>query len=127
MLKTKYMKKAIGGLIVLLGVSLSAAAQQKVTGKAVIQTPTVQCEMCKNKIEKYLFKQYGISSAVVNYKKKTTTVTWLTDRTDIETIKAAIANAGYDADDVAADEAAYKRLPKCCKKPEAVVEPVNKQ
>ena len=34
----------------------------------------------------------------------------------IEEIKAAIANCGYDADDVQADEDAYKRLPKTCKK-----------
>ena len=103
--------------------SISGMAQQKPNNKTVIKTPTVQCEMCKNKIEKYLFKQYGITSAAVNYKKKTTTVTWLTDRTDIETIKAAIANVGYDADDVAAVEAAYKKLPKCCKKPESEVKP----
>ena len=50
-------------------------------------------------------------------KKKTTTVTYLTDRNNIEQIKTAIANAGYDADDITADEEAYKKLPKCCKKP----------
>ena len=38
--------------------------------------------------------------------------------TNIENVKTAIANAGYDADDVKADEGAYKKLPKCCKKPE---------
>ena len=120
------MKKVLASIIVLAGLSLTAGAQQKVAGKAVIKTPTVQCEMCKNKIERYLFKQYGITSVNVNYKKKTTTVTWLNDRTDIETIKAAIANAGYDADDVAADEGAYKRLPKCCKKTETEPDPATK-
>ena len=104
-------------LLALFAFGFAATAQQKVSDKAVIKTPTVQCDMCKDKIEKYLFKQYGISSVKVDVKKKTTTVTWLTDRTNIETIKAAIANAGYDADDVTADETAYKRLPKCCKKP----------
>ena len=104
-------------LVGVLGLALVTFAQQKATQKAVIKTPTVQCEMCKDKIEKFLIHQYGISSVKVDYKKKTTTVTWLTDRTNIEIIKAAIANAGYDADDVAADESAYKRLPKCCKKP----------
>ena len=65
-----------------------------------------------------MFKQYGISAVKVDVKKKTTTVTWLTDRTNIEEIKTSIANIGYDADDVAAEESAYNRLPKCCKKPE---------
>ena len=35
-----------------------------------------------------------------------------------ETIKAAIANAGYDANEIAANPESYKALPKCCKKPE---------
>lgn len=104
-------------LIGLLGFGLISFSQQKVTEKAVIKTPTVQCEMCKDKIEKFLIHQYGVSSVKVDFKKKTTTVAWLTDRTNIEIIKTAIANAGYDADDVSADETAYKRLPKCCKKP----------
>ena len=91
--------------------------QQKPTSKAVISTPSVRCEMCKDKIEKYLGRQYGMSSVKVDYKKKTTTVVWLNDRTNIEEIKASIANAGYDADDVSAEEGAYKRLPTCCKKP----------
>ncbi len=93
-------------------------AQQKVADKAIIKTPTVQCETCKEKIENYLIHEYGVTSVKVDIKKKTTTVVWLTDRTNIEIIKTAIANIGYDADDVTADETAYKRLPKCCKKPE---------
>lgn len=106
-------------LVGFLGFGLMSFAQQKATEKAVIKTPTVQCEMCKDKIEKFLIHEYGVSSVKVDYKKKTTTVLWLTDRTNIEIIKAAIANTGYDADDVAAEESAYKRLPKCCKKPAA--------
>lgn len=104
-------------LIALLGFVFTSFSQQKVSDKAVIKTPTVQCDMCKEKIEGFLAHQYGITSVKVDVKKKTTTVTWLTDRTNIEVIKTAIANAGYDADDVTADETAYKRLPKCCKKP----------
>jgi periplasmic mercuric ion binding protein len=111
------MKKIQFTLVAMFALVFSSFAQQKVSEKAVIKTPTVQCDMCKNKIEKYLFKQYGITSTKVDLKKKTTTVTWLTDRTNIEQVKTAIANAGYDADDVAADETAYKKLPPCCKKP----------
>lgn len=81
--------------------------------------------MCKNKIESYLKREPGISSVNVDVKKKTTTVTFIKDRNNIEQIKTAIANAGYDADDVTADEDAYKRLPKCCKKPAEEVKPVE--
>ena len=107
-------------LIAFLIFASSGFAQQKKPGKAVIQTPTVQCDKCKAKIENFLAHQYGITSVKVDVKKKTTTVTWIPDRSDIEIIKAAIANAGYDADDVAADETAYKKLPPCCKKPEVI-------
>lgn len=96
-----------------------AAAGIAQSQKVVIKTPTVQCDMCKNKIEGYLKREPGVTSVNVDYKKKTTTVVFVKDRNNIEQIKTAIANAGYDADDVSADEEAYKRLPKCCKKPVA--------
>ena len=105
-------------IVALFALVFTSVAQQKATDKAVIKTPTVQCDMCKERIEKYLSHEYGITSVKVDIKKKTTTVTWITDRTNIENIKASIANTGYDADDVSAEETAYKKLPKCCKKPE---------
>lgn len=114
------MKKLQLLVIALCGMFSMAFAQQKAVQKVVIQTPTIQCDMCKDKIEKYLFRHQGVTAAKVDVKKKTTTVTFLTDRTNIENIKAAIATVGYDADDVAAEESAYKKLPKCCKKPDAV-------
>ncbi len=85
---------------------------------ATINVPTVQCEQCKDRIEKYLTREDGIQKVTVDFKKKTCKVTYLWDRTTIENIKTAIANAGYDADDVSADPEAYKKLPTCCKKPE---------
>lgn len=114
--------------LALVACSFKSNAQAKTTDKAVISTPSVQCDMCKDKIERALFKQYGIISYKVDVKKKTTTVSWITDRTNIENIKALIAGAGYDAGDVAADPYAYKRLPACCKKPaeKAAEEPVKK-
>jgi periplasmic mercuric ion binding protein len=121
------MKQLQLSLIGLLGLVSVSFAQQKVTDKAIIKTPTVQCDMCKEKIEGYLAHQYGITSVKVDVKKKITTVTWITDRTNIEIIKTAIANAGYDADDVTADETAYKKLPKCCKKPVETAPPAEKK
>ena len=96
--------------------SFTATAQQKINDKAVISTPGLLCEECKSKVEQSLFKQYGILSYKVDLKKRTTTVSWLTDRTDIEQIKTHIANAGFDADDVTAEESVYKKLPACCRK-----------
>ena len=97
--------------------AFSATAQQKKPVTVKINTPTVQCEMCKKRIEDYLKNEEGILKSTVDVKYKRTTVVFLTDRTNIENIKTAIANTGYDADDVKASEEAYKELPKCCKKP----------
>jgi periplasmic mercuric ion binding protein len=110
-------------LIAILFIGLSASAQQKATGKAIIKTPGITCETCKDRVERSLFKMYGVTSIKADFKKHITTVTWLTDRTNIEEIKTAIANAGYDADDVTAEEDAYKRLPAGCKKTVVVAPP----
>lgn len=106
--------------IALFGLFVTATAQQKVADKAVIKTPTVGSEYCQQTLELFLRREYGITSVKVDLKKKTTTVTWLTDRTNIETIKVAIANLGFDADDIEAEEYAYKRLPKECKRIDSV-------
>ncbi len=88
---------------------------QKVAGKAVIKTPTILCDKCKDKVEFFISHTEGVTSVKTNIKQKTTTVTWLNDRTTLENIKVAIANLGYDADDIEAEEYAYKKLPKDCK------------
>ena len=85
---------------------------------ARIKTPNALCEACKPRIENYVNRIDGVTLVNVNYRKGETTVKYLTDRTNIEEIKTAIANMGYDADDVPANEESYKRLPKSCKKAE---------
>jgi copper chaperone CopZ len=112
------MKKLLLFVIAGIGVSIATSAQTKALLTAKIATPTVQCDMCKQRIETYLKRYDGVTYINVNVKKKETTVKYLTDRTNIENVKTAIANAGYDADDIAANPDSYKQLPKCCKKPE---------
>ena len=111
------MKKSLLIIFALFGFVLFAAAQ-KTTDKAVIKTPAAQCDVCKDKIEKYLFRAQGVTSVKVDIKKRTTTVTWIKDRTNIENIKTEIANIGFDADDVTAEPGAYAKLPPCCKNAE---------
>ena len=113
-----------------VGMLSIAQAQTKAVQVVKIPTPSVQCEMCKNRIEEYLKRIDGVSTVNVNYRKKETTVKYLTDRTNIEMIKTSIANAGYDVAkpaqdgakptevEIAANADSYKLLPKCCKKPE---------
>ena len=112
------MKKIIIGVLAIGGFALTGSAQVKASQTAKIKTPTIGCDDCKNRIETYLKRYDGVTSVQVNWHQKITTVKYLTDRTNIEEIKTAISNCGYDADDIPAFEEAYKRLPKTCKKPE---------
>ena len=124
-LQIPFMKKLL--LTALIGsfFTITASAQTKALQTLKISTPTVQCDMCKKKIEGYLKRYDGVTYVNVNYKRKETTVKYLPDRTNEEVIKAAIANAGYDANEIAANPEAYKALPKCCKKPEDSARPKN--
>lgn len=114
------MKKFLFALITLLAVSGVSFAQ-----KAVIKTPNVQCEVCKTRIDNQLKRAYGIGYVKADYRKHTVTVKWYPNRTNIENIKTELANMGYTADDVTADDA-YFSLPKTCQHlPVQKVEPVT--
>jgi len=110
------MKKFIIAVLAITCFAFVSSAQQKALETAKIKTPNALCEACKPRIETYVKRIDGVTSINVNYRKGETTVKYLTDRTNIEEIKTAIANMGYDADDIPANEESYKRLPKTCKK-----------
>ena len=107
------MKRIYLSFLCFFGLAAVGFTQQKPIAKAIIKTPTVQCEACKDRIERRLFKEDGIATVKADYRRHTVTVTYYKDRTNIENIKTSLANLGYDADDVTADEA-YKKLPKTC-------------
>lgn len=123
------MKKFLFSLLAIAVMSQASNAQTKAMQVAKIATPTVQCDMCKGRIEQYLKRIDGVMFVNVAVKKKETNVKYLTDRTDIETIKTSIANAGYDVAktssdptkpleiEITANTDSYNLLPKCCKKP----------
>ncbi len=110
------MKKLFITAFTVLGFAFVCAAQTKPVLTATIKTPNALCENCKKRIEGYVKPYDGVMEITVNYRKGETKVKYITDRINIEEIKAYIANCGYDADDVPAAEDAYNRLPKSCKK-----------
>ena len=110
------MKKILFSIYIIIGFSTISTAQTKPLEMVTIKTPNALCEICKTRIEAYLKRYDGILEVTVYYRKGETKVKYLTDRTDIEQVKTAIANCGYDADDVPAAEDIYNRLPKTCKK-----------
>ena len=113
------MKKIQLILLLLVGFTTASLAQvkKKTVETVTLPTPGVQCEMCKKRIESSMAREEGLIKTVVDYKRKTTKVTYYTDRTNIENVKTAIANIGYDAGDVTLNPESYKKLPSCCKKP----------
>jgi mercuric ion binding protein len=72
------------------------------------------CEMCKETIEDALDVK-GVKSSDWNMETHVITVIFDADKINEEKIHELIAAAGYDTDKKKADEAAYKKLPKCCK------------
>lgn len=108
------MKKIFITIFCLIG--LAGAAQVKPVVTQIIKIPQALCTSCKDRIESHVKRYDGILEIVVNYRKGEAKLKFLTDRTDIEQIKTAISNIGYDADDVLANSDAYKRLPITCKK-----------
>ncbi|OQX99926.1 MAG: hypothetical protein B6I24_01370 [Bacteroidetes bacterium 4572_128] len=94
--------------------SFSQKKEKKIL-EAEIKTTAI-CGMCKDRIEKILAYEKGIKSSEVDYKTGIVKVKYKSHKTDINKIREAIANAGYNADDVKKNEEAYKKLPDCCKK-----------
>lgn len=111
------MKTLLIAFFSLVAVSGTPEIYAQKPAKVVISIPGAQDEACKTRIENYLKREYGVTSSNVNYRRNTVTIQYLTDRTNAENLKTALANLGYDADDVKANPESYKRLPKTCQHP----------
>lgn len=110
------MKKAILISVVLLLTSLMSFSQAtKKTEEIKIMTST-QCGQCKTRIETAMAYEKGVVKSNLDLETKILTVVYKPGKTTPDKIRKAISDVGYDADDVLADEAAYKKLPACCKK-----------
>lgn len=79
---------------------------------------SAQCDMCKDRIETHLNKIEGIEKATLVVDSAVCIVTYNIALIKLDEIKQEISSIGYDADEVQANKRAYKKLPKCCKKPE---------
>lgn len=106
-------------LFILVGFLVSQTNAQttpiKKTEEVKIAT-SAQCEMCKERIEKALYKVKGVISANLDLQTKAVTVIYRTHKTNVDALRQAINLAGYDADNSPADANAYEKLPNCCKK-----------
>jgi mercuric ion binding protein len=99
----------------LLSISTIAFAQEKKTDTIKIKTSAV-CGMCKDRLEGGLAFEKGVKDVSLDDETKILTIKYNTKSTSPDELRKKISKLGYDADDVAADKAAYEKLPACCKK-----------
>lgn len=75
----------------------------------------LDCESCGNRISAAIRKTKGIHKVKINPNKNTISVTFNPEKTNPEKIKIAIAEVGFDADEVKAAPGGYAKLDGCCK------------
>ena len=77
---------------------------------------SAQCDQCKTTIETALHKVKGIKNAILILYSHNAMVTYNPKKIDPDAIRKAITMAGYDADDLKANQEAHDNLPACCRK-----------
>lgn len=93
--------------------SLNVLAQTK---KIVVNSP-IQCEMCVDNVYSSLSNLKGIKSINIVLEEQLIKVKYNSKKISSTEIEEAISKIGYDANNLAADSAAYLALPFCCQKP----------
>jgi len=73
------------------------------------------CGMCKATIEKAANSVAGVTSATWDKTKKKMDVSFDASKTDVKAVETAIANSGYDTENVLGNLESYNGLPGCCK------------
>lgn len=75
-----------------------------------------ECSTCQPHIERELNFAKGVKSFKVDVAKEEIFIIYSTAKTTPAAIRKAIANGGYDADEILADPKAVARLDDCCQK-----------
>ncbi len=111
-------------VFVLMLVTANLIAQQPKPEWVTVKTPSMRCWECKDRLDRYLLMENkanmesGIMQWKINLLQGEIKFQFLPDRTSAEAIRAAIVNAGFDADSAKAEPEAYKLLPPICKRNE---------
>lgn len=101
------------------------AQAQVMQGKAqwaTVKVPQLKCWECQQRLNQYLVREKGpnTDAGIVQWKfdlrNGALKIQFIADRINLDYIRTAIANAGFDADSITAEPDAYKRLPNACKK-----------
>ena len=105
-----------------LAISFTGFAQDKVETitikTSIVCDHCMECDDCGYNIDTGIRKAKGIRKVKINPEESSVEVTYRSDKTTPDEIRAALAKVGFDADDVKADPEAYAKLDGCCKKSE---------
>ncbi|MES2004873.1 MAG: hypothetical protein V4450_10160 [Bacteroidota bacterium] len=118
------MKRILVSLVLLMAGGYAAQAQQPKPEWVTIKSANLKCWECKEKLDKYLLMENkanmesGMMVWKINLLQGEIKVQFLPDRTNAAAIKAALNNAGFDADSDKAEPEAYQKLPPICKRAE---------
>lgn len=96
--------------------STNVFAQGKSKTETVQIKTSAICGECKERIEVALYALKGVKSAKLDLATKAVTVKYKPASVSAEQLHKAINAAGYDADEMPADQQAYQKLPHCCQK-----------
>jgi periplasmic mercuric ion binding protein len=114
-MKTKILIFSLFFLSSLMMLKIPVFSQEKTKDTIKIQTSAV-CGMCKDRIESGMAFEKGVQDVSLDAETKIATITYNARKTTPDLLRKAISKLGYDADSLAADPVAYKKLPACCKK-----------
>jgi periplasmic mercuric ion binding protein len=105
----------LGVLAVLFVCSTTCFGQQKKADTVEIKTSAV-CGMCKERIEGCLAYEKGVKSSTLDVETKIATIVYNPAKTSPVQLRQTLSKLGYDADTIPANQAAYAKLPACCRK-----------
>jgi periplasmic mercuric ion binding protein len=106
---------ALMAFVIFFSGNLFSQEKKKKTETIEIQSSVV-CGMCEDRVIENMAFEKGVKDVKVDLETKVISLTYKTNKTDKQTLKKAITKIGYDADEMQADDAAYEKLPACCKK-----------
>ena len=109
------MKTCITLFLLLITTLVVAQEDKKKTTKLEIRTSTI-CDMCEKTIEDNMIYEKGVKSVDVDLAASLIHVEYDAKKTNPDALRIAVTKLGYYADDLPADEAAFKKLPACCQK-----------
>jgi len=117
------MKKCL--LLILLSSAISFATKAQVMANrpvwVTIKSANLHCWTCRELLDRYLLveNKSNMDNGMINWTYNLINgeirVQYLPDRVNIEDIRTAMNNAGFDADTAKAEPSVYRKLPLSCK------------